>query len=131
VLCELARRPGRVVTKEELFRACWPATAVSQTVLRVCIREIRVALAEDAPASVALETVGRRGYRLVTAAETTELPPDPLVGRDRELSVLRRALVGPRAAAVRSSSSEASAASARRRSSSTSSRRRAPAPGHA
>lgn len=93
MLCELARRPGRVVTKEELFRACWPATAVSQTVLRVCIREIRVALAEDAPASVALETVGRRGYRLVTAAETTEPPPDPLVGRDRELRVLRHALV--------------------------------------
>jgi tetratricopeptide (TPR) repeat protein len=93
VLCELARRRGRVVTKEELFRACWPATAVSQTVLRVCISEIRVALAEDAPASVALETVGRRGYRLVTAAERTELPPDPLVGRDSELRVLRRALV--------------------------------------
>jgi tetratricopeptide (TPR) repeat protein len=93
VLRELARRRGRVVTKEELFRACWPATAVSQTVLRVCIREIRVALAEDAPASVALETVGRRGYRLVTASETTGLPPDPLVGRDRELSVLRHALV--------------------------------------
>jgi hypothetical protein len=92
VLGELARRRGRVVTKEELFRACWPATAVSQTVLRVCIREIRVALAEDAPASVALETVGRRGYRLVTATETTELPPDPLVGRDRELGLLRHAL---------------------------------------
>jgi tetratricopeptide (TPR) repeat protein len=80
------------MTKEELFRTCWPATAVSQTVLRVCIREIRVALAEDAPALVTLETVGRRGYRLVTAAETTELPSDPLVGRDRELSVLRHAL---------------------------------------
>jgi DNA-binding winged helix-turn-helix (wHTH) protein len=92
VLCELARRRGRVVTKEELFRSCWPATAVSQTVLRVCIREIRVALAEEAPASVALETVGRRGYRLVTAGETVELPSDPLVGRDREMSVLRHAL---------------------------------------
>jgi hypothetical protein len=42
---------------------------------------------------VALETVGRRGYRLVTAAETTVLPPEPLVGRDRELNVLRHALV--------------------------------------
>jgi len=93
VLCALARRRGRLVTKEELFRACWPATAVSQTVLRVCIREIRVALAEDAPASVALETLGRRGYRLVTETETSGLPPDPLVGRDSELSVLRHALV--------------------------------------
>src|SRR5215831_16044092 len=93
VLCELARRRGRLVTKEELFRTCWPATAVSQTVLRVCIREIRVALTVGVPASVALETVGRRGYRLVTAAETTELRPDPLVGRDRELRVLRHALV--------------------------------------
>ena len=38
VLCELARRRGRLVTKEEL------------------------ALAEEAPASVALETIGRRGF---------------------------------------------------------------------
>ena len=38
------------------------AMAVSQTVLRVCIQEIRVALAEEAPASVALETIGRRGF---------------------------------------------------------------------
>lgn len=92
MLCELVRRRGQLVTKEELFRACWPATAVSQTVLRVCVREIRAALAEAAPASVSIEAVGRRGYRLVTRTGPAEPAADSLVGRARELRALRQAL---------------------------------------
>ena len=60
VLRELLRRRDRLVTKEELFRACWPGTAVSPTVLRVCIREIRALLAEDPTGAAVIETVGRR-----------------------------------------------------------------------
>ena len=93
VLRELVRKRGRLVTKEELFRTCWPDTAVSQTVLRVCIGEIRAALGENALKPAVLETVGRRGYRLMTRDETGESAFDALVGRDRELTQLRRALV--------------------------------------
>ena len=93
VLRELVRKRGRLVTKEELFRTCWPDTSVSQTVLRVCIGEIRAALGEDALQPAVLETVGRRGYRLMTRDETGESAFDALVGRDRELTQLRRALV--------------------------------------
>ena len=91
VLRELVRRRGRLVTKEELFRACWPDTAVSQTVLRVCISEIRAVLAEDATGSTSIESVGRRGYRLVAKAGELDKDPQPPIGRDRELGALRRA----------------------------------------
>lgn len=93
VLCELVRRRGRLVTKEELFRACWPDTTVSATVLRVCIREIRAALGDDGCRPAVLETVGRRGYRLLVEddADTDATPATTLVGRDRELAALRRA----------------------------------------
>src|SRR6266403_3282082 len=65
VLRELVRRRGRLVTTAELFRTCWPDTAVSQTVLRVCIREIRAVLADDRADSTSIESVARRGYRLL------------------------------------------------------------------
>ena len=64
VLRELVRRSGRLVTKAELFQAGWAGTTVSETVLRVCIREIRALLAEG-DGSVAIESVARRGYRLL------------------------------------------------------------------
>lgn len=92
VLRELVRRRGRLVTKEDLFRACWPNTAVSQTVLRVCISENRAVLAEDITGSTPIESVGRRGYRLVAQAKDFDGPADPPIGRERELGGLRRSL---------------------------------------
>jgi len=92
VLRELVRCRGRLVTKAELFRTCWPGTTVSQTVLRVCIREIRAALAAQPNGAVSVESVGRRGYRLVTHESAVEPRVHPLIGRDRELAMLRRAL---------------------------------------
>lgn len=92
VLRELLRKRGRLVTKQDLFRACWPDTAVSQTVLRVCIGEIRAALGDDGMHPALLETVGRRGYRLVAGADAAASTIDALLGRDRELARLRRAL---------------------------------------
>jgi DNA-binding winged helix-turn-helix (wHTH) protein/tetratricopeptide (TPR) repeat protein len=91
VLQELVRRRERLVTKEQLFAACWPKTAVSQTVLRVCIAEIRAALAVDVTGSASIGSVGRRGYRLVTDAHGAHPRRDAPVGRERQLSALRRA----------------------------------------
>lgn len=41
----LAEHPNRLVTHTELQHAVWPGTAVSPSVLRVSIREIRAGLA--------------------------------------------------------------------------------------
>ena len=47
VLRYLATHPRRLVTKTELLQHVWTGTQVTDTVLRVCIREIRTVL-EDA-----------------------------------------------------------------------------------
>ncbi len=88
VLRHLVMNRGRLVTKEELFRVCWPGTAVSDTVLRVSIREIRVALGDDALRPTFVTTVGRRGYRFAADRDSPPAPPDTLVGRDRDLARL-------------------------------------------
>jgi DNA-binding winged helix-turn-helix (wHTH) protein len=49
VLQYLIERAGEVVSAEELCQQIWAGTHVSRTVLRVCIRAIRVALGMRAP----------------------------------------------------------------------------------
>jgi DNA-binding winged helix-turn-helix (wHTH) protein len=38
-----------LLTKEALFEAVWPATVVSDVVLKVCVRELRHARAKVSP----------------------------------------------------------------------------------
>lgn len=65
VLDYLARRPGRLVTKMELLDAAWAGAFVGDGAVKVCIREIRKALGDDAKQPVYLETAHRRGYRFI------------------------------------------------------------------
>ena len=65
VLATLVVHAGQVVTKETLLDAVWPDTAVSDTVLKVCLREIRQALGDAATAPAYVATVHRRGYRFI------------------------------------------------------------------
>lgn len=110
VIAELASRPGEVVTKDELFEAVWPDTAVSDAALVTCIQEIRQALRDNAARPRFIGTVHRRGYRFlhplekpVDAAHERRPTPDRsrlLVGRAKELeeldAVLARAQRGLR-----------------------------------
>jgi predicted ATPase/DNA-binding winged helix-turn-helix (wHTH) protein len=66
----LLERRGKLATKDELLDACWPEIAVSDTVLKVCIREIREALGDDSNSPRFIETAHRRGYRFI--GEITE-----------------------------------------------------------
>jgi pimeloyl-ACP methyl ester carboxylesterase/DNA-binding winged helix-turn-helix (wHTH) protein/class 3 adenylate cyclase len=61
----LAERPGRLVKKSELLDAVWPGVFVGDSALKVCIREIRRALGDDAQAPRFIETAHRRGYRFI------------------------------------------------------------------
>jgi len=45
VLQYLVTHAYRLITKDELFEVLWPDTAVSEAALRVCIGELRKALA--------------------------------------------------------------------------------------
>ena len=87
----LVAHPGRLVTKAEVRQHVWAGTHVTDTVLRVCVQEIRAALGDAAAAPRYLETVGRQGYRFLVGATTDDPPPltaGPLVGRQSEVDGL-------------------------------------------
>src|SRR5215813_9802690 len=72
----LASRPGRLVKKSELLEAIWPGVFVADGALKVCIREIRRALGDDAQAPRFIETAHRRGYRFI--ADVVRSSNDPI-----------------------------------------------------
>jgi len=68
VLCELARRPGQLVTKDTLLDAVWGHRHVTESVLKSAISQLRAALDDDAKEPRFIETASRRGYRFIAAA---------------------------------------------------------------
>src|SRR5262245_43375446 len=93
VLRYLAEHPGRLVTKAELLQHVWAGTHVTDTVLRVCIREIRGALGDAAEAPQYLQTVGRQGYQWLVSGDGATVPladARPIVGRQAEVESLER-----------------------------------------
>jgi eukaryotic-like serine/threonine-protein kinase len=69
VLAFLAARPGRVATRDELLSAVWPGVNVAEEGLTRCIAEIREALGDDVRRPIFIETVPKRGYRLIVPVE--------------------------------------------------------------
>lgn len=62
LLLVLANNPGRVVDKQELMAAVWPKVHVADDSLFQCIRELRIALADDQRQLI--RVVSGRGYML-------------------------------------------------------------------
>ena len=69
VLVCLSNRAGESITKEELLRTVWPDTFVSDDVLKRSISELRRVFGDDAHESRVIETIPKRGYRLVAAVK--------------------------------------------------------------
>src|SRR4029453_11906874 len=91
VLRYLVKHAGSLVTKAELRQQGWTGTHVTDTVLRVCVREIRAALGDEAAAPQYVETVGQQGYRFLVQGDGNVSPPviaGPIVGRQREVDTL-------------------------------------------
>lgn len=65
VLVLLARHAGRVVSREELLAAIWPGVVVGDEALTQAIIKLRRALGDDSRAPRYIETIPKRGYRLV------------------------------------------------------------------
>src|SRR5262245_8145579 len=65
VLAHMVAQAGQLVTKEALFEAVWPETAVTDAVLKACIREVRRALGDMAQSPRVIDAVHRRGYRFI------------------------------------------------------------------
>jgi len=69
VLVCLAHHPGETLPKEQLLKTVWPDTFVSDDVLVRSISEIRRAFEDDARESKFIQTIPKRGYRLVAPVE--------------------------------------------------------------
>ncbi len=74
VLVCLAAAKGQVMTRDELISRVWGSNAVSDEPLTRCIHELRRGLDDDRGEPTYIQTIPKRGYRLLT--DVTELKPE-------------------------------------------------------
>lgn len=80
MLVLLARNAGRTVRKDEILAEVWGGQFVAESGMTRCIAEIRQALGDDAHDPKILQTITKRGYRLVAEVaflDTLAPPPEP------------------------------------------------------
>src|ERR1700722_10862909 len=92
VLGALLKRPGDLVTREELRAAIWPAETFVDFdhSLHNAIARIRETLGDSAEKPRYIETLPRRGYRFIGTVERVETPepaPAPAVTPEPKLEV--------------------------------------------
>lgn len=73
LLFALAARRGQVVSREDLMQALWPDVVVGDDSLARTVSKLRQALGDDARSPNYLETIAKRGYRLI-AEDGVEAP---------------------------------------------------------
>jgi len=108
VLCELARHPGQLVTKDALLDAVWGHRHINESALKNVVNQLRQALGDDARESRYIQTAPRRGYRFIAPVTDEAAAPamaaaavhdtsggsaaGSLVGRDAALAQLQASL---------------------------------------
>lgn len=76
LLVFLASRPGEVVGREELLSAVWPGVVVGDEALSQAVTKLRRALGDDVRAPTYIETISKRGYRLIASVTPLGGAPD-------------------------------------------------------
>jgi TolB-like protein len=88
VLMELARHAGEVCSREQVQQAVWPRGHTTDDVLTRCIGQLRKALGDDPKSPKHLETLPRRGYRLLSSPTPLSGNPEPAKVETDSLIVL-------------------------------------------
>ena len=83
VLALLARHQGRVVSRQELLDTIWPDVVVTEYTLNRCIYRLRhelgrIAGDNDSAGSDLIETLPKRGYRLLAEVGTATAHVSPV-----------------------------------------------------
>jgi len=86
VLVCLAEHAGETLSKENLLRTVWPDTFVSDDALKHCISGLRRVFEDDAREARVIQTIAKRGYRLVASVK-------PVNGIKESRSPVRPALI--------------------------------------
>ena len=108
VLVCLASQPGELVPKETILKKVWPDTFVSDDVLIRSVSELRRVFEDDAREPRVIETIPRKGYRVVApvqaipvseqeterAAPIDHHPIDADARRSTRVRVLKASIVG-------------------------------------
>jgi DNA-binding winged helix-turn-helix (wHTH) protein len=74
VLAYLASRPGGVVSREEILESVWSREFIAESALTRTIAELRKTLGDNAGAPRFIETISKRGYRLIARVERVSEP---------------------------------------------------------
>jgi TolB-like protein/DNA-binding winged helix-turn-helix (wHTH) protein/Tfp pilus assembly protein PilF len=69
LLTALAADPGKVFSREELMKVVWSGLIVSDETLSRCISDLRQALGDDPKDPRYIQTLSRRGYRLLVTPQ--------------------------------------------------------------
>jgi DNA-binding winged helix-turn-helix (wHTH) protein len=75
VLVCLAERAGEVVSREEIIDVVWATEFIAANTLTHAIAEIRHALCDDARTPSYIQTIPKRGYRLIARVEFDDPRP--------------------------------------------------------
>lgn len=78
VLVYLAEHAGEIINREELEQQVWQGAVVTYEALTVTINKIRAALDDDSRKPRYIETLPKRGYRLIAPVNTIQSAATPL-----------------------------------------------------
>ena len=76
VLVYLAARPGQAVTRSELEAAVWSGVVVSYATVTGAVQKLRKVLDDDPAHPRFIETLSKKGYRLIAPVTPLEATPE-------------------------------------------------------
>jgi len=100
VLVCLAHHAGETLPKEQLLKTIWPDTFVSDDVLIRSISEIRRAFDDDPRESKFIQTIPKRGYRLMPSVEIVKLVADRAADSSSTPETAKESMVSKRASRI-------------------------------
>lgn len=74
----LAEQPGNVVSRDDIMLRLWPQTVVGDDTLARIVSKLRKALGDDSKQQQFIETLPKRGYRLVVSVRKGPESPLPI-----------------------------------------------------
>jgi TolB-like protein/DNA-binding winged helix-turn-helix (wHTH) protein/Tfp pilus assembly protein PilF len=92
VLVELLRRPGEVVTREELRQCLWsPDTFVDfDEGVNTAVKRLRIALGDSSASPIYVETISRYGYRFIAPVAPTAAHVKPALETSPEIVLVKQ-----------------------------------------
>jgi len=88
LIAYLARRPGEVISRDDLIAAVWEGRIVSDSAISSCIAAARTALGDDGAAQRLIRTIPRRGFRFVGEISSPDQPVLPALRDKPSVAVL-------------------------------------------